>query len=162
MATRANSTWALTPCPQVHAQGGTLTISAPKYPNATLNIVLSFGCDSCTFLFTPAQGYKLDASGYSSIGYTVPAGAANSIVPISGMINIGAAPHSASTPHPCNKRAADNQRAASFVYMDDTLLESRMALSSDTLTPPPQSPTLMASSICSLSARGAVCVGRDT
>jgi hypothetical protein len=89
---QGNSTWALTPCPQIHAQGGTLTISAPKYPNATLNIVLSFGCDSCTFLFTPAQGYKLDASGYSSISYTVPAGAANSIVPISGMINIGGGP----------------------------------------------------------------------
>jgi hypothetical protein len=43
-------------------------------------------------LFTPAQGYKLDAGGNASISYTVPAAAANSSVPISGMINIGGGP----------------------------------------------------------------------
>jgi hypothetical protein len=87
------NTWALDPCPQVHGQGGTLTIVATKYPNASLNIVLSLGsCNACTFLFTPAQGYKLDASGKATITYTVPAGAANSTVPISGMINIGGGP----------------------------------------------------------------------
>lgn len=86
------STWALTPCPQLAGQDGTLTISAPRYPNATLNILISFGCDSCTLLFTPAQGYKLDASGNATITYKVPAAAANSTNPISGMINIGGGP----------------------------------------------------------------------
>src|SRR6185437_13829688 len=42
-------TWALIPCPQVHGQAGTLTIHAPNYPSATTNILLSFGCNSCTF-----------------------------------------------------------------------------------------------------------------
>jgi hypothetical protein len=86
------NTWALTPCPQVHGQAGTLTISAPSHPNATLNILISFGCGSCTLLFTPQQGYKLDASGNATVNYTVPAAAAGSQVPISGMINIGGGP----------------------------------------------------------------------
>ncbi len=79
----------MNPCPQVHGQGGTLSISAPKHPNATLNVLISFGCNSCTLLFTPQQGYHLDASGNATISYTVPDAAANSSVPISGMINIG-------------------------------------------------------------------------
>jgi hypothetical protein len=82
------STWALTPCPQVHGQSGTLTISSPANAGASLNIVLSFGCNSCTLLFTPQQGYKLDGAGNATINYMVPAAAANSQVPISGMINI--------------------------------------------------------------------------
>ncbi len=87
------STWALNPCPQLAGQSGTLTIASDRYPNATLNIVINFGtCNNCTLLFTPQQGYKLDASGNASITYTVPAGAANSQVPISGMINIGGGP----------------------------------------------------------------------
>ncbi|HEY7340803.1 MAG TPA: hypothetical protein VH591_07980 [Ktedonobacterales bacterium] len=85
------NTWALTPCPQIHGQSGTLTISSPSHPNAGLNILLSFGCSSCTFDWTPAQA-KLDANGYFSITYTVPAAAANSQVPISGMINISGGP----------------------------------------------------------------------
>ena len=90
---QSGSAWRLTPCPQVAGQGGTLIISASHYPNATLNIVLSLGsCDNCTLLFTPAQGYKLDGGGSASISYTVPAAAANSTVPISGMINIGNGP----------------------------------------------------------------------
>lgn len=90
---QGRESWALTPCPQLAGQNGTLTISAQRYPNATLNIVLSFGsCNNCTYLFTPQQGYKLDANGQASITYTVPAGAANSTVPISGMINIGGGP----------------------------------------------------------------------
>jgi hypothetical protein len=90
---QGGSAWQLIPCPQRAGQGGTLVISAPKYPNAALNIVLSLGsCDNCTYLFTPQQGYKLDATGNASISYTVPAGAANSTVPISGMINISGGP----------------------------------------------------------------------
>ncbi len=82
----------MTPCPQLAGQSGTLTISAPKHANATLNILISFGCNSCTLLFTPQQGYKLDGAGNATINYNVPAAAANSQVPISGMINIGGGP----------------------------------------------------------------------
>jgi hypothetical protein len=89
---KGQNSWALTPCPQVHGQAGTLTISAPGYPGAGLNIVLSFGCNNCTLLFTPQQGYKLDGGGNTTINYTVPAAAANSQVPISGMINITGGP----------------------------------------------------------------------
>jgi len=90
---QGGSAWQLIPCPQIAGQNGTLVISAHKYPNATLNIVLSLGsCDNCTLLFTPAQGYKLNGSGDANITYTVPAAAANSTVPISGMINIGGGP----------------------------------------------------------------------
>jgi hypothetical protein len=90
---QGRSTWQLTPCPQVAGQSGTLIIAAPRYPNATLNIVLSLAsCDNCTMLFTPAQGYTLDGAGNASITYTVPAEAAGSTVPISGMINIGGGP----------------------------------------------------------------------
>ena len=88
---KGQNSWALTPCPQVHSQQGTLSISAPGYPGAGLNILLSFGCNSCTFDWTPAQA-KLDANGNFSISYTVPPGAANSQVPISGMINISGGP----------------------------------------------------------------------
>jgi hypothetical protein len=86
------NSWNMTPCPQLAGQAGTLNISAPKHANATLNILISFGCSSCTLLFTPQQGYKLDGAGNATINYTVPAAAANSQVPISGMINIGGGP----------------------------------------------------------------------
>ena len=89
---QGNSTWNLTPCPQIHAQHGTLSISGRNTPMRRSTSCSAFGCDSCTFLFTPAQGYKLDSNGNAQIGYTVPAGAANSIVPISGMINISGGP----------------------------------------------------------------------
>jgi hypothetical protein len=89
---QGTNTWALTPCPQLAGQAGTLTIAAPKHPSATLNILISFGCANCTLLFTPQQGYKLDAAGNAVINYTVPAAAANSQVPISGMINISGGP----------------------------------------------------------------------
>lgn len=89
---QGNSTWAMSPCPQIHGQAGTLTISAPKYPNASLNIVIGFGsCNNCGVIFPPGT-YSLDASGNATVSYTVPAAAANSTTPITGMINIGGGP----------------------------------------------------------------------
>ncbi|MGE5333728.1 MAG: hypothetical protein ACM3N4_03435 [Nitrososphaerota archaeon] len=89
---QGGSAWQLQPCPQLAGKAGTLIISAPKYPNAALNIVIGFGsCNNCGIDYPPGT-YSLDASGNASIGYTVPAGAANSTVPISGMINIGGGP----------------------------------------------------------------------
>ena len=89
---QGGSAWRLVPCPQIAGQSGTLIISAPKYPGASLNIVIGFGaCDSCGIDYPPGA-YSLDSKGNASIGYTVPAGAANSTVPISGMVNIGGGP----------------------------------------------------------------------
>jgi hypothetical protein len=86
------STWQLDPCPQVAGQGGTITISSPKHAGATLNVVIGFGtCNNCGVVFTPGT-YSLNSSGSVSISYTVPAGAANSQVPITGMINISGGP----------------------------------------------------------------------
>jgi hypothetical protein len=89
------NTWALTPCPQLAGQSGTLTISAPNHPGASLNIVLSFGVcannQNCTLLFTPDK-YSLNASSTATITYTVPAAAANNTAPISGMIQVSGGP----------------------------------------------------------------------
>jgi len=80
-------TWALTPCPQVAGQSGTLTIQALRYKNTGVNIILSFGCTGpgCTLDYTPSVA-QFDGSGNLSLSYTVPAAAANSQVPISGFI----------------------------------------------------------------------------
>ncbi|HEY7984407.1 MAG TPA: hypothetical protein VID73_09575 [Ktedonobacterales bacterium] len=92
---QGNNTWALTPCPQLAGQGGTLTIAAPGHGGASLNILINFGScpggGSCTVLYPPGQ-YSLDSSGNATVPYTVPAGAARSTTPISGMINIGNGP----------------------------------------------------------------------
>jgi hypothetical protein len=88
-----NAKWALTPCPQRAGQAGTLSISDPSYKGAPLNVLINFGiCSgnaSCTYLFTPQQGYALDSNGSATISYTVPAAAANNTAPIGGYINIG-------------------------------------------------------------------------
>jgi hypothetical protein len=90
------ATWALNPCPQLAGQSGTLSISAPGHAGAALNVVLSFGVcannQNCTLLFTPSQGYQLNASATASIPYTVPAAAANNTAPISGMIQVSGGP----------------------------------------------------------------------
>jgi hypothetical protein len=88
----SHATWALVPCPQVHGQSGTLNLSVPRHPGAALNILINFGCNGCTVLYPPTQGYKLDATGNASISYTVPAAAANSTMPISGYINVAGGP----------------------------------------------------------------------
>jgi hypothetical protein len=87
------ASWALSTCPPAHGQPITLSIVARSYPNAGTNIVLNFGnCGGCTLLLTPQQGYHLDGSGHESATVTVPAAAANSSVPVGGMINIAGGP----------------------------------------------------------------------
>ena len=90
--TSGGGTWQFSPCPQTHGQSGSLIIDDPAYPNHTVNIVLSFGqCSgnvSCTYLYTPAQGYHLDGSGHLLLTYTVPAQAEPNVAPESGMVNI--------------------------------------------------------------------------
>lgn len=92
---QGGATWALTPCPQLAGQPGTLTVAAPGHGGASLNILINFGTcpagSSCTVLYPPGQ-YSLDASGNASVPYTVPAGAAHSATPISGMVNIANGP----------------------------------------------------------------------
>ncbi|HEV2238090.1 MAG TPA: hypothetical protein VGR57_15625 [Ktedonobacterales bacterium] len=92
---QGTSAWALAPCPQLAGQPGTLTIAAPGHGGASLNILINFGScpggGSCTVLYPPGQ-YSLDASGNATVPYTVPAGAAHSSMPISGMINISNGP----------------------------------------------------------------------
>jgi hypothetical protein len=88
-------TWTFSPCPLVHGRAGTLTISAPKYPNVATNIILSFGnCptnNDCTQLYTPAS-YKLDASGTETISFTVPADVQVNGPPVSGPIELAGGP----------------------------------------------------------------------
>ncbi|HEX6122163.1 MAG TPA: hypothetical protein VFY89_03330 [Ktedonobacterales bacterium] len=81
--------YALSPCPQIHGQNGTLTIQGQKRDaGATLNIVLQLGsCSGCGKLFMPEQGYRLDGNGYIAITYSIPADAATG-QPITGMINL--------------------------------------------------------------------------
>ena len=52
-------TWTFSPCPLVHGQGGSLTISAPAYRNTGTNIIVSFGAcpkGDCTIDDPPSQG----------------------------------------------------------------------------------------------------------
>jgi hypothetical protein len=92
---QGNATWALAPCPQVAGQAGTLTVAAPGHAGAALNILINFGSctggGSCTLDYPPGQ-FSLDASGNARVPYTVPAGAAHSATPISGMVNIANGP----------------------------------------------------------------------
>ena len=85
-------TWQFSPCPQTHGQTGSLIITDTSFPNHTVNIVLSFGqCSgtaSCTYLYTPAQGYHLDGNGQLVLTYTIPPQAEPNTAPESGMVNI--------------------------------------------------------------------------
>ena len=81
--------WAFTPCPMVHGQSVTLTVSYAKYAGHGMYVVVNFGtCNNCTWLLYPS----LDSSGNWSYTGTVPAGAANSTVPVGGEININNGP----------------------------------------------------------------------
>jgi hypothetical protein len=68
-----------------------MTINAPSYANAPINVLISFGvCTgnaSCTYTFLPSQ-FHLSAIGSITLNYTVPAAAANNSAPVSGMVNI--------------------------------------------------------------------------
>jgi hypothetical protein len=89
-------TWDITPCPLTHGQGGTIVVVARAYAGAPINIVLSFGVCSgtsgCSYVYSPASGYHLDASGSLSISFTVPKDAQPGAAPVSGMINITGGP----------------------------------------------------------------------
>jgi hypothetical protein len=89
----SGASWSFSTCPPIHGQRLTLTITARAYPSSATNIVLSFGtCSGCTLLLTPQQGYKLDASGGEAVTVTIPVSAANSSVPVSGMIQFAGGP----------------------------------------------------------------------
>lgn len=85
------ATWTILPCPQQAGQGGSISISAPKYGNEPINVLISFGVcagnANCTYTFLPSQ-YHLDGNGDITLSYTVPAAAANNSAPVSGMVNI--------------------------------------------------------------------------
>jgi len=88
-------TWTFSPCPLVHGQAGTLTISAPKYANAPTNILVSFGnCTQgsvCTVDDAP-PGFNLNASGVETISFTVPNDAQVGGPEVSGLIGISGGP----------------------------------------------------------------------
>jgi hypothetical protein len=62
------------------------------HPGAGTNIVLNFGnCTGCTTLLTPDK-HHLDATGKEAVTASVPDAAANSAVPVTGMVNIAGGP----------------------------------------------------------------------
>ena len=85
---------ALAPCPLIHGQSGTLTITtSPHYAGAQLNILLSLGSctDSCTYDWPPGT-YALNSQGDIVITYAVPHDANVNATPISGMVNVAGGP----------------------------------------------------------------------
>ncbi len=87
-----NGTWRLNPCPVVHGQSGTLSISDPGDAGKQLNIVLSFSsspnCTDCTILQTPSPSNALDGGGNYTLSFTVPSDVPVGSGPVSGMINV--------------------------------------------------------------------------
>ncbi len=78
-------TWAFTPCPVVHGQSVTLSVSAGKtHAGASMYVVVQFNAQNCTWLLYP----NLDANGNWSVTDVVPACGANATVPLGGEINI--------------------------------------------------------------------------
>lgn len=79
------------PCPLIHGQAGSLTVTAPQFAGQTINALISFGsCSgtvSCTIDITPAQGYAFNGSGVLVINFTVPAQVQIGAQPVSGMVN---------------------------------------------------------------------------
>jgi hypothetical protein len=67
-------TWTFNPCPLVVGQAGTLTITAPGYPNTGTNIIVSFGLcpkGDCTVDDPPSQGFATNGSGVETISFVV-------------------------------------------------------------------------------------------
>ena len=81
-------TWVFSPCPLVHGQGFTLTVSAPGEGGHSMYVVIDFSsAPSCTTLLYPT----LDGGGNWSYSGTVPACGANSTIPLNGQIAINGA-----------------------------------------------------------------------
>ena len=85
------SGFAFSPCPLIHGQAGSLTLSAPQWAGQSINALISFGtCSgttSCTIDITPSQGYAFNGSGVLVINFTVPAQVQVGQLPVSGMVN---------------------------------------------------------------------------
>jgi hypothetical protein len=76
--------WSFSPCPVVHGQTVTLTISAPGMGNSAVYIVVNWSqASSCTWLLNSNL-----SGGSGTFSTPVPACGANSQVPLSGEINI--------------------------------------------------------------------------
>ena len=88
-------TWTFSPCPLVVGEGGSLTISAPAYPNTGTNILVSFGfCPQgdCTVDDPPSEGYKTNASGIEVISFTVAADVQVGVAPVTGQLGFAGGP----------------------------------------------------------------------
>jgi hypothetical protein len=89
-------TWTFSPCPLVVGQAGSLTISAPGYPNAGTNILVNFGnCTKnsvCTIDDPPGQGFNLNGSGVETISFTVPKDVEVGGPPVTGEIGLSSGP----------------------------------------------------------------------
>jgi hypothetical protein len=97
ICTGSNSgiTWTFNPCPLVVGQAGTLTISAPGYPNTGTNIIINFGyCakGDCTVDDPPAQGFKTDGNGVETISFVVAKDVQVGGPPVTGEINLSGGP----------------------------------------------------------------------
>jgi hypothetical protein len=97
VCTGSNSgiTWAFNPCPLMVGQAGTLTISAPAYPNTGTNVIVNFGnCPKgdCTIDDPPAQGFKTNANGVETISFVVARDVQVGGPPATGEINLSGGP----------------------------------------------------------------------
>jgi len=93
--TGSGITWTFSPCPLVHGYGGTLTISAPAYPNTGTNIIVNFGnCPKgdCTIDDSPAQGFQTNGSGVEILSFTVARDVEVGGPPVTGEINLSSGP----------------------------------------------------------------------
>lgn len=80
--------WAFSPCPLVHGQGFSLSVSAPGEGGHSMYVVIDFSsASSCTLLLYPT----LDSSGNWGYSGSVPACGANSTIPLNGQIQISGA-----------------------------------------------------------------------
>jgi len=87
-------TWTFNPCPLMVGQSGSMTISAPAYPNTSTNIIVSFGAcpkGDCT-IDDPGNAFKTNASGIEVISFTVAADVQVGVAPVTGEIGLGSGP----------------------------------------------------------------------
>jgi hypothetical protein len=94
-STNSGITWTFNPCPLVHGQAGTLTITAPGYPNTGTNIIVNFGyCQKgdCTVDDAPAQGFQTNGNGVETISFVVAQDVEVGGPPATGEINLSNGP----------------------------------------------------------------------